>query len=291
VVEVTYRQPDGPEVGLMFGRRLVATECSVKNRVEGILIGLAAGDRNGGPIRMAVRLAESLIGCGNVNVDDIAERYLDWWHKGAFDTGPTAARVFGLVDSGLPFRAAARQVHVEARGQTSGCNPAHRSAPLAMMPGLSTDRLADFAKMEGTLTHHSPLSGDIAAAVVTICSELVRGAVWKEAVEAACVRGTPETQTALTNHQPGSLDPGGFVPDVLAAAAHFVGTSGTFNTALDASLSFAGGANYSPVLVGSMGGARWGASSIADTMLDHCDILPRVRLVAATLASRWGCGK
>ncbi len=157
-------------------------------------------------------------------------------------------------------------------------------------PKLELTR-ADFAKMEGTLTHHSPLSGDIAAAVVTICSELVRGAVWKEAVEAACVRGTPETQTALTNHQPGSLDPGGFVPDVLAAAAHFVGTSGTFNTALDASLSFAGGANYSPVLVGSMGGARWGASSIADTMLDHCDILPRVRLVAATLASRWGCGK
>jgi len=170
---------------------------NVKDRVEGILLGLAAGDRNGGPIRMAVRLAESLIGCGNVDVDDIGERYLDWWHNGAFDTGPTAARVFGLVDSGLPFRTATRVVHLEARGETSGCNPAHRSAPLAMMPGLSTPRLADFAKVEAALTHQSPLSGDIASAVVTICSELVRGAVWEDAVEAACVGRHPQTQTAL----------------------------------------------------------------------------------------------
>jgi hypothetical protein len=80
---------------------------SVKDRVEGILLGLAAGDRNGGPIRIAVRLAESLVERGCVDVVDIAASYLDWWHEGAFDTGPTAARVFTLVDSGLSFHAAA----------------------------------------------------------------------------------------------------------------------------------------------------------------------------------------
>ncbi len=39
-------------------------EFPAKDRAEGILLGLAAGDRNGGPIRMAVRLAESLGECG-----------------------------------------------------------------------------------------------------------------------------------------------------------------------------------------------------------------------------------
>lgn len=32
-----------------------------KDRCGGVLLGLAAGDRNGGPIQMAVRLAESLV--------------------------------------------------------------------------------------------------------------------------------------------------------------------------------------------------------------------------------------
>ena len=261
--------------------------CNVKDRVEGILLGLAAGDRNGGPIRMAVRLAESLVERGTIDVDDIATRYLDWWHEGAFDTGPTAARVFTLVDSGLSFYAAARQVHVETGEQTAGCNPAHRSAPLAMLPGLNAQQLTDFAAKEATLTHYHPLSGDVAAAVVVICHELVRGSAWEDAVESARAGRLPETRAAMTHPEPDSLNRGGFAPDVLAAAVHFVGSSDKFDAALDASLQFAGPANYCPVLVGNMGGARWGASSTGDRMLDHCDILPRVRSAAASLASRW----
>jgi len=91
----------------------------------------------------------------------------------------------------------------------------------------------------------------------------------------------------MTNPEPNLLNRGGFAPAVLAAAVHFVGSSDTFDTALDASLQFAGPANYCPVLVGSIGGARWGASSIGDKMLDHCDILVRVRSAAASLASQW----
>ena len=255
--------------------------------MEGVLLGLAAGDRNGGPIRMAVRLAESLVGRGNLDVDDIAARYLNWWHNGAFDTGTVAARVFRLVDSGLSFEAAARQLHTETGGQTAGCNPAHRSAPLAMMPDLKPQQLAVYAELEATLTHHHPLAGDVAGAVVVICSELVRGAAWEDAVGSACVGRHQETITALTHQNPDVLKRGGFGPDVLAAAVHFVGNGETFKAALDAALEFAGPANFSPVLVGSMGGARWGARSVSDRMLDHCDILPRVRSAAVTLASRW----
>jgi ADP-ribosyl-[dinitrogen reductase] hydrolase len=260
---------------------------SVRDRVEGILLGLAAGDRNGGPIRMAVRLADSLIECSKVDVSEIATRYLDWWHEGAFDTGPTAARVFTLVDSGLSFDDASQQVHLETGQQTAGCNPTHRSAPLAMLPGLHTDQLVDFAVQEAALTHRHPLSGDVAAAVVVTCSELVRGASWQDAIDSACTGRLHETTAALEHHHPDSLNIGGFAPDVLAAAVHFIETSDTFDTALEASLNFAGPANYCPVLVGSIGGATWGASSISDTMLDQCEMLPRVRLAATGLADQW----
>lgn len=272
----------------MAGHSAGSEVSSVTDRVDGLLLGLAAGDRNGGPIRMAVRLAESLVDRGEVDMDDIASRYLDWWHDGAFDTGPTAASVFALVDSGLSFQAAARLVHVETGGQTAGCNPAHRSAPLAVVPELDLKGLAEYARLEAALTHYHPLSGDVASAVVVMCSELVRGAPWEDAVESARVGRHPETITALTNQEPDALSGGGFGPDALAAAVHFVGRGDTFDTALDASLRFAGPANYCPVLVGSLGGARWGADSIGDRMLGHCDLLPRVRSAAAVLASRWG---
>ncbi len=48
------------------------------DRCQGLLLGLAAGDRNGGPIRMAVRLAESLVECSGFAPSDILERYLPW---------------------------------------------------------------------------------------------------------------------------------------------------------------------------------------------------------------------
>jgi ADP-ribosylglycohydrolase len=263
------------------------TVLNVRDRVEGILLGLAAGDRNGGPIRMAVRLAESLIDRSTFNVADIAARYLDWWHNGAFDTGPTAARVFSLVDAGLTFDAAARQVHKETGEQTAGCNPAHRSAPLAMMPNWDANNLENYAQNEARLTHYHPLSGDVAAAVALICHQLVRGLSWEVALKSSGTGRLPETQNAMAKRRPDALKRGGFSPDVLAAAIHLVENNHTFDGALEASLQFAGPANYCPVLVGSIGGARWGAKCIDQRLLDHCDILPRIRSAAEKLAALW----
>jgi len=256
------------------------------DRAKGILLGLAAGDRNGGPIRMALRLAESLAAVGKFDPRDIEARYLDWWRKGAFDTGPTAARVFTLVDSGLSFSAAAQQVHVETGEQTAGCNPAHRSAPLAMMSESDTQQLADYAKQDAKLTHHHPLACDVASAVVVICHQLVQGSSWENATESACTGRLPQTVKAIINSEVGSLMNGGFAPDTLAAAIHFVGSSGSFNAALKRSLQFAGPANYCPVLVGSIAGARWGMSGINRSLLEHCSILSRVQAVAENLTSR-----
>ena len=87
--------------------------------------------------------------------------------------------------------------------------------------------------------------------------------------------------------QEGPGNNGGFAPDVLRAALHFVGTSACFAEALERSLAFAGPANYCPVLVGAIGGARWGASAIPPSALAHVDILPRVRAAAEALAAGW----
>ena len=142
----------------------------VQDRCRGVLLGLAAGDRNGGPIRMAVRLAESLLELGRFDPADIVRRYLRWWREGAFDTGPVSGRALELTAAGMSPSEASAQVHREFGGNTAGCNPAHRSPPLAMFAALAVDGLPGCAVTEARLTHHDPLAGDVAAAVTPAIS-------------------------------------------------------------------------------------------------------------------------
>jgi ADP-ribosylglycohydrolase len=83
------------------------------------------------------------------------------------------------------------------------------------------------------------------------------------------------------------LHNGGFAPEVLRAALFFVSTHAGFGSALEAAIAFAGPANYCPVLVGAIAGARWGATAIPSGLLKHCDILNRVQTVAEALAVSW----
>jgi len=247
------------------------------DRCRGVLVGLAAGDRIGGPIRLAVRLAESLLDCGGFDPADILNRYLAWWRDGAFDTGPVSDRALELVAAGMAVQGATLQVHREFGGKTAGCNPAHRSSPLSMLTAIADEDIAGCAMAEARLTHHDPLAGEVAAAVNKSCRALIRGAAWQEAVQEA---GSFDGQEGPGNN-------GGYAPDVLRAALYFVGTSACFTGALDRSLAFAGPSNYCPVLVGAVAGARWGASIIPPSALAHVNVLPRVQEAAQALAVGW----
>jgi ADP-ribosyl-[dinitrogen reductase] hydrolase len=252
-------------------------ETTAIDRCRGVLIGLAAGDQIGGPIRMAVRLAESLLDCGGFNASDILERYLHWWREGAFDTGPVSGRTLELVAAGMPVVEATVQVHREFGGKTAGCNPAHRSSLLSMFAAIADGDLAACAIAEARLTHHDPLAGEVAAIVNKLCRALIREGRWGDALRHCSRFADPD--------EPGNN--GGYAPDVLRAAMFFVGTSVCFTEALQRSLAFAGPSNYCPVLVGAIGGARWGVSAIPPSSLAHADILPRVWTAAEALAAGW----
>jgi ADP-ribosylglycohydrolase len=256
------------------------------DRARGILLGLAAGDRIGGPIRMAMQVASSLADRGQFDRADIGARYLIWWRTGGFDTGLTSRRVFDLVIAGQSFDQASAQVHIEARGLTAGCSPAHRAAPLAMTSSLADEELPAAAVAEATLTHAHPLAGDASAATVVLCRALIRGVAWEGALALAQRGRLEETARALT---PDGFRwrAGGYAPDTLAAAVHFLSDHNDFGSALKAVLRFAGPPNFPPVLVGSIGGARWGAEAIEPRLLAHCDILPEVRKVADWLGRAW----
>jgi ADP-ribosylglycohydrolase len=247
------------------------------DRCRGVLLGLAAGDKNGGPIRMALHMAESLHTCGRFDPDDILKRYVNWWRGDAFDTGPVSARALELIAAGTPVDKATSQVHREFGGKTAGSNPAHRSAPLSMCAAIADEDLTTCAEAEARLTHHDALAGKIAAAVNVLCRMLIRGVAWDAALG----------PIAGFTTQAGPFNDGGFAPDVLGAAVHFVDKSADFASALDRSVAFAGPGNYCPVLVGAIAGARWGASAVPPAALTHVGFLSRIDSVSEKLAATW----
>jgi ADP-ribosylglycohydrolase len=261
---------------------------ALEDRVTGVLLGLAAGDRIGGPVRMALIVAESLHKGDCFDPHDIAGRYLDWWCKSAFDTGPTTARVLALTANGAPIEEAAIQADREANGMTAGCNPAHRSAPLAMLASLEDSQLDEAAAYEARLTHRHPLAGEVAAVVARLCRLLIRGVRWQESLSLVAEGRSRETRLALTMRSSDGLSNIGFAPAVLRAAIHFINTSESFTDALERSIKFAGRPNYCPILVGSIGGARWGRTQIEDSLLvHHGGLVPQLKSVADNLAEGW----
>ena len=72
------------------------------------------------------------------------------------------------------------------------------------------------------------------------------------------------------------------------ANVRLVVSAASKDAALTTSLTFAGPANYCPVLVGSIGGARWGAGGIRAEHLAHCRDLTRVEKAGNVLAPGWG---
>lgn len=265
--------------------RSASVNDDVQDRAAGVLVGLAAGDRNGGPTRMALELAESLVEVGRFDADHVMSRYLCWFEREGFDTGPVAGRVFELVLAGAEPVAAVDTTHGESGGRTAGCNPAHRVPPLASAAFVPDDALAECARLDAALTHRDRLAGDVAASVVQLCRSLITGRPWGEALRDA---GAP---VPTAGDRP--LRRGGFAPEVLRAAIAFLhvpaGTpAAAFGAALSAAIGFAGPDNYCPVLVGTIGGARWGTSAVSDDLLAHAaPVLPDVHRVARCLGATW----
>jgi hypothetical protein len=80
------------------------------------------------------------------------------------------------------------------------------------------------------------------------------GASWEEAKAVAADGRLPETVAAIAADSDALPSDGGYAPEVLAAAVYFLDKYPA-DVALAAARTFAGGANYCPVLVGAIGGA------------------------------------
>ena len=256
---------------------------SIADRAAGVLWGLAAGDRNGGPLAMACVLVEGVLARGRFDVRAIRKGYQRWYEAEGFDTGPVAATVFELRRGGFSSSAAVARAHELHDGKTAGCNPAHRFGPVAAC-SLDDDALLSAARVEAALTHRDRLAGEVSAATAGLARALLRGLSWDDARRRVAARVGAEVASLFDESEP-KLS--GYAPDVLATACHFLSRGTCARSALEAALQHGGPANYAPVLVGLLAGARWGANALGAVRV-HARTKPeQVSLLAERLARCW----
>ncbi len=220
-----------------------------------VIRGLATGDAIGGPTAIASVLALSVLDAGHYQPDLTADRYLDWWRAEGFDAGAVFALVMSARISGITTEDAVAYAHEMLGGQSAGCNPAHRAPALAVTLDTNLRGLVEAVKADAALTHYDPLAGDVAAAVAVMCRTLIDGVPWQEAKSIAADGRLPDTAAAIAGGDGALPTDGGYAPEVLRAAVHFLDAFGP-DVGLVEAKAFAGGANYCPVLVGAIGGAK-----------------------------------
>lgn len=255
----------------------------VADKAVGCLIGLMAGDNNGGPTAMMLKNLETIASTRTMMVQHFGSGYLEWFKDDGFDAGLVTHKVLELVSSGLSFGEAAKQADKELDGMTAGVSPAHRSIPLTLhyvawylrspnffeeFPNTGFREFESSIKSEAKLTHLNKEAGEVSAAVNAICLYLIVGKDEYKAIEFGMKflnydwAWQDNIFKYLSSLAVDDLSNGGYAPDVLVAALWFLFNNRTFEDAIKQSKEFAGAANYCPVLVGLIGGAMYSYKEI-----------------------------
>ena len=251
------------------------------DRAIGCLVGLIAGDDNGGPTAMMMKNLGTVAHTSTLMPQYFGKGYLEWFKEDGYDAGLVTHKVLELVNSGLSFDKAAKQVDKELDGMTAGVSPAHRSIPLTLpyvawylrspnffeeFPNTGFREFQSLIRGEARLTHLHKEAGEVSQAVNAICMYLILG---KDIIDSMRfglkfinenLRLNIEDNISTRNSD--NLKSGGYAPDVLTAALWFLLHTRSFEEAIKQSKAFAGVANYCPVLVGSIGGAMYGYNEI-----------------------------
>lgn len=270
----------------------------LQSRISGALLGLAIGDALGAPVEhlssqiiardypygfgqyverasvglrpgqgtddteMAFLVAVSLVEWQTLNMDDIAQRLVDWG-QGHPALGPS---------TGAGIAALARGVHWSEAGQSttasSGCLP--RCAPVAFCS--SAEQLVANTLTCCRATHQHPLA---LAATVTqniLLEHLIRGQSWSSAT--ALLRDKALAHSAYLEPIATALADGPAMPGavaVLVEALRCVDTAETASQALEVSLKLGGDTDTRGAVAGALAGARWGVESFPQAWVDGCE--------------------
>jgi ADP-ribosyl-[dinitrogen reductase] hydrolase len=239
----------------------------IEARVVGALVGLALGDALGAPVEgmsaeaiaerglprpgavtddteMALFVARSLVERGDLDMEDVSRRLVEWVGGGGI-AGPSTSRGVEALRRGEPWSTAG-----STDSPSSGCLP--RCVPVAL--ALPEARVAGATRDCCLPTHRHELALAASVALNSALARLVAGGRWDVAIDLPPADGDP-----------------GDAPVVLAQALAAVDRAGSAEEAIAATVAAGGDTDTAGAVAGALAGARWGVEALPRDWIEGCE--------------------
>ena len=213
--------------------------------------------------QMALALAESLVGSGGFDANDLWRRWRAW-ARTASDVG-TQTRAALAHESHV---GAAKKVSDKSGGRSAGNGSVMRNTPVALWTAdRSLDSLVELAGQQASLTHHDSHNSYGAAIHGAMVRAGIRGEDIFDAIghvfEVLPAAARERWEPLLSPHwQPDTSVPNGTVWACLAEAVWAVRHASSFEDAIVRAVDLGRDADTVACVAGGIAGARWGVQSI-----------------------------
>lgn len=289
------------------------------DRQRGALLGLCCGDslgvavefrppgtfppiteyRGGGPFSlnkgdwsddtsMALALADSIKNMG-WNLNDQAERYLDWYENGKYSVNGSCFDIGTTCRTALDAYGRNKRLSAPTEPETSGNGCIMRIAPVAIRYyGYYPEHLYILAKMgedSSLVTHGSKMCLSASAYMTVLLSALIKGESketvlaedWyklplhrsvEEVVKGSYKKKQPPTPKEWHPDLRGFIRGSGFVVDALEAALWAFYRTESFKEAVTLAVNLGEDTDTSAAITGQIAGAYYGESGIPQDLRD-----------------------
>jgi len=274
----------------------------VQDRLRGVAVGAAVGDALGMPLEflparplynletemvkgllpagsftddteMALALSESLLITHPLDPQDLAGRFVGWYHNNPPDIGFHTRLVLGLIANGMPWRKAVAQVK-QANPQSASNGSLMRCWPVAIACWNNSASLVAESHLQSEVTHAHKDCIDacvftnlLIAGIINGKARLTPGGLLREGIANAIekVNFDPGFRTVLDLapvRQREDLLNTGWVRHTLESALWAVLTTQSFEEALVQAVNLGNDADTTGAVAGAIAGAMYGLSGI-----------------------------
>jgi ADP-ribosyl-[dinitrogen reductase] hydrolase len=278
---------------------------TIADRYAGCLLGLACGDALGGPVefmsraeiatahpkglrefigggwlllapgeitddtQMTLALARSLVDKGQLDMEDVAARFVVWYRSDPKDIGNTTRAAIVNLANGVSWTEAG--VRVARGGGAAGNGSVMRCAPVALRYRNDFEALRKASIDSARVTHADPRCTWGAVALNQAIAHLLDGGSLSGMIEAAAVEieneETRHRVLGAANLSTEQIKAGGYVLDTLSAAFWCLSRHDTFEETVVAAVALGDDADTTGAVTGALAGALYGVKAIPERWL------------------------
>lgn len=289
---------------------------TLRERYEGTLLGLAAGDALGGSVefmpRSAIRRAfpdgvREITGGGphdlrrgeitddtamalaiaractrdGIDLDQVAANFLEWFRSDPKDIGITTSRALSKMDADVPWREIGDLMLAETPQKLAGNGSVMRCAPVALRFRHDREALRQVSLETARMTHPDPMATWGAVALNQAIAWLLDGGALDDVRDAA-VDGVENEDVVRAIREAVDRDyadvaSSGFVLDTLGASFWAIAHRDSAEEAIVTAVSMGDDSDTTGAVTGALAGACHGVSALPERWLSVLE--PRDELV------------